>query len=1332
VFLSYARKDGEAFATALRRRLAEEEPQITLWQDRAQLEGGVGWWVQIEEALDRVMFLVIVMTPYAMRSENTAREWRYARQRGVNVYPVKGVPDEELDYGTIPRWMRKSHFYDLGRFVDGEWRDAKEWGTFVDHLKSDRQPVRVPFMAPDLPAGFVPRTREFDEVLHRLLGPSGEQPVAITTALQGAGGYGKTTLAVALCHDERVIEAFDDGVLWTALGQTPQLEEKLASLYAALSREPRTFIDVTQGGLALSEKLESRNCLLVIDDVWQRKHLEPFLKGGHQCVRLVTTRKFDLVGGNGCVRVDEMTTAESIDVLAAAFPAGAVPQARLAALASRLGEWPLLMNLAAGMIRVRLDYGDSAEGALAYVERLLDKYGVTAFDPDEAEQRDEFVRKTVAASRDQLSPADSRRFLDLAIFPEEIAIPMATLARAWDLDDVDTQRCAQRLAAVSLLQLDLQRRVVSLHDVMRAYLLRELGDPVPVHARLVDAYGDVERPADAYAWRWLPYHLKHAGRVAALRSLLLRPEWLHGKLRAAGPHALIADFDLAGGDQDLDVLLGAIRLGLPALARDPGQLWEQLLGRLPPGLSNVLDTVLREVARAASGPRLHARWANLQAPGGALEQTLHHENLIFGATLLPDGRPLSWSGDGSVRIWNLATGEYQVVYSHKIGVSRVRLLSDGRVLTLGSGGRLHLVNVATGNVRVLDHSPQWLSDAVELPGGAVLSWGFDSLLVWNLSTGESRALGRHDRVQGALPLAQGRVLSWNKIGSMYVWELATGDRRELTGGGTMVSGAVSLPDGRAVSWSEDSTLQIWDPGGDSHVLPGHTGRINGARLLPDGRLLSWSADGTLRVWDLATGHSRELTGQAGAIRGGLPLPDGRMLSWSAEGALIVWDLTSGEGRRMPGHNGDVAGTLLLADGRVLSWSSDNTMRVTNIVTAEGRVVAGHDGMSGALQLADARVLSWTDRALHVWNLAACEGRTMIGHVARVNGSLLLPGGRVLSWSEDRTLRISDVESGEGRVLAGHTGAVRGAALDAAGRILSWSGDGTLQLWDFATGRAQVFTGHEGFVANVLMLPQARALSWGEDSTFRLWDLASGRDRVLAGPGPVTLGALLLPDGRVLSWSNDYALRVYDLSTGESRLLAQEENSVRGALALPAGRVLSWSLDGRLRIRDLANGDDAQTLFGHREEVIGAVLLPEGSVLSWAQEDYLVVWDTATGQGRPLEGHRAWIGGARPMSDGRVLSWADDGTLGIWDVASGTGRIVTAHQGWISGAELLPDGRVLTWGADRSVRVRRLDRDEQELASYFDAEPTAALHHPSGGLFVGDGLGRIHFLEILDS
>ena len=150
IFLSYARKHGEAFATALRQRLQREHPELPLWQDRAEMEGGVGWWIQIEEALDRVEFLVIVMTPRALASEITRKEWRYARQRGVIVYPVKGVPDAELDFDSVPNWMRKAQWFDIGWLAtDGTLATGPEWETFIRHLQSHHERRCVPFMAPD-------------------------------------------------------------------------------------------------------------------------------------------------------------------------------------------------------------------------------------------------------------------------------------------------------------------------------------------------------------------------------------------------------------------------------------------------------------------------------------------------------------------------------------------------------------------------------------------------------------------------------------------------------------------------------------------------------------------------------------------------------------------------------------------------------------------------------------------------------------------------------------------------------------------------------------------------------------------------------------------------------------------------------------------------------------------------------------------------------------------------------------------------------------------------------------------------------------------------------
>lgn len=181
VFISYARSDGENFATQLRKKL--EAKSIPLWQDRIGMEGGRDWWLQIQEALDHVQFMVLVMTPAALRSPIVKKEWRYARQQGVCVYPVKA--DTDLDFQSVPRWMRDRHWYDL---------DA-EWDKFLNDLNRMCEQPRIPFMVEDLPANFVQRPDAFEPLIHCLLDEKREEPIAITTALRGAGGYGKTTLA---------------------------------------------------------------------------------------------------------------------------------------------------------------------------------------------------------------------------------------------------------------------------------------------------------------------------------------------------------------------------------------------------------------------------------------------------------------------------------------------------------------------------------------------------------------------------------------------------------------------------------------------------------------------------------------------------------------------------------------------------------------------------------------------------------------------------------------------------------------------------------------------------------------------------------------------------------------------------------------------------------------------------------------------------------------------------------------------------------------------------------------------------------------------------------
>lgn len=485
IFISYARSDGSEPARDVRRRLSEDHG-FSLWQDLADMEAGKDWWRQITTAIDQVEYLVLVMTKAALASPVVRDEWRHARQRGTCVIPVFGAPD--LDFAFLPSWMRRAHFVDP--------TNPEQWRRLVRTLESPCQAPRVPLMAERPPEDFVARPQEFEALRSRLLDSGRQEPVAVTAAFRGAGGYGKTTLARALCHDEMIQDAFHDGILWVTLGEDPgDLGTKVEDLIVALSGAPSQLGSLEARKSRLGELLADRSLLLVIDDVWNRAHLEPFLVEAARCARLITTRNNSTLPGNTReVPVDAMVPTEAVALLGGGLPSG--EDAALGALSHRLGEWPLLLKLVNGALRDRIGrMRDTFPRALDHVRRLLDRRGLTAFDFRQAEQRSQAVAKTIGVSLDLLTEQEHVRFRELAVFPEDVDIPLATVEVLWGrtggLDDTDSEQLLERLFGLSLLlNLDLATRRIRLHDVVRAYLRADIGRDgmSQLDSALVEAY----------------------------------------------------------------------------------------------------------------------------------------------------------------------------------------------------------------------------------------------------------------------------------------------------------------------------------------------------------------------------------------------------------------------------------------------------------------------------------------------------------------------------------------------------------------------------------------------------------------------------------------------------------------------------------------------------------------------------------------------------------------------------------------------------------------------------------------------------------------------------
>ncbi|MFI5952668.1 NB-ARC domain-containing protein [Cryptosporangium sp. NPDC051539] len=1040
----------------------------------------------------------------------------------------------------------------------------------------------APYQVPALTAPAVDRPVLVDGLLAALVNdPPGTVAV---TAVYGTGGFGKTTLAQMVCAQPEVRERFPGGILWVTLGEQltgAQLAEKVSNVVVRLGG-PRAFTDPEQAGLVLGELLDARPAtLLVLDDVWTEEQLQPFLAGGGECTRLVTTRLPRILPrGVQPIRVDRMDRAEAQQLLTGGLPA--LDDSTVDQLLGLTGRWPLLLSLVSGAIEQAAEYASDPQAFADELARGLATDGPATAMLDTEAGRRRAVRATVEASLASLEDGERDRFIELAIFPEDADIPLDVLTLLWGrtagLSPAAIQRLCWRLAGRSLVagyRSDAEARALRLHDVIRAYVRRVAGPGglLRTNRALREAAAASAGTEDGgvawwrlpetqlYLWDHLIDHLTDADSGDEAASVASDWRWIAAKLVLRGPAAV--EYDLTTADTAISRAL-ARALGRTAHLLAPSDPRSAAVDTLRSRL--VGDPLLVDYLASAPfelRPGLEARWPVPDRPDAALRRVLSgHTGRATACVFSPDGSWLASTGDdGIVRIWDMPSGSERFALDGHRGVATCCAAApDGTWLVTGGRDRV--------------------------------------LRVWDVVSGELRSSIRLDGCGTVLACTVGGGGEWIAAGThrgvICVASVPDGNRlAELRGHVDPVTACAVPADGSTlVSAGNDETIRVWNPSAavEYSVRREHTSGITGCAIAADGRWgVSSSHDGTVHLWPIgdADGPRKTLTAHAGGVMSCALAPDGRWVASGGQDSRIrIWDVETAEIRSvLAGHAGGVTGCAVSADGRWLASSGeDGTVRLWEPATGtlDGAVAGRSGGVSGCAIAPDGAWLAGAgeDSAVELWHVGSASVRTRLtGHEAQVTSCAIAPGGDwLVSVSEDGTARVWDPATGRALAVAtGHASRVSGCAVSPDGTWFATVGDDwTVRRWESRNGKLiATLNGHEAPVSScVISADGTQIVSVGADRTVRFWDVGSGEPlRVWTGHDDVVTGCALDPAGRwAVTTSRDGTVMRWDALTGQPEPVARLGNWVTACAADRTGRwVASVGHDAMLRVWDMGSG-----------------------------------------------------------------------------------------------------------------------------------------------------------------
>lgn len=890
ICFSYA-GDIQPFAESLLHDIGRTVSDTTITDYAIDTALSMDCWNVLACQLRQSRALIVLMSPGALQAPLFRRQWLYARQEGLFICPVWDIPRASFENIRVPAWMRSVRMYALP-----DERDAFFFAASQPPVLS-----RIPFMAPEPPLDYVKPEPQYEQLITHLLGAGRETPAGIVSDISGALGLGKTSLAAAVCHDDRIIDTFDGGILWLAHQEGKTLENVLERVYATVSGNPsghrkhKMTAEIPNNTYAL---LAAGSVLTVMDDGWAEEDVRVMADvhaGLHERhlnnAFLVVAQHAELQAS--CVKTVYAVSLrgnDNIQVLPLLNSSRDAPKEAKQSLIKKTGYcagWPLGARLAGAFLNELagrgVDYADALDTLAQAVERheikwnsfdiLIAAYSVRG--PwDRTRKIDaELVSKCVAMNLELLEPDFRRCCTELGIFPEHADVSFSVVATLWRQSLEEALNNLEHLARLSLLQIDVSRGCFFMHAAIRHSLLALLFNSQEVHLKLLRAWDDMPELSDDYMRQHVMYHLFQAGRRSDVRRLLTDMRWLTAQYE--------------GGD-------------CIALKNSSAYMCS-----LEPDSMEIVSAQLVDILLQGKG--LHV--------SGAVRWLCSRPGRYYGCTLpLPrENHVVCAVKGGPIEVYDINSQEcLTVMKGHTSRATVLRVSSEGamcvsascasrrdnsiRVWDTGTGMPLHVFSDGSAPLNSLYVTPAASHVVAAYEDGAVRLWDVKRGTLTGefstIQTAHKSVFCSHDAQYAFLMSSASTLDIWNVPSKVKTATICTQD----TAWGSYV---VSSEDGSFLAVRDGSSfIKIIDmaKGVILRSFPYRTPSDAAFTFTPDSRCLALaSGRRKISLWDIESGKTlRMFEGLSDPVIGLSFVSGGRYLLGHSVKRTILWDAVSAE------------------------------------------------------------------------------------------------------------------------------------------------------------------------------------------------------------------------------------------------------------------------------------------------------------------------------------------------------------------------------------------------------------------------------------------------------